>query len=165
MTSVSVARWFLRRILKTFAQYALVVVGGLTAFMILSPIVGYLPYSDRPGPGWHAFFPAFTLTELWHLTVYMTGFASFVLWAAVLYITPVIVLTRVVERFGVRLGVVRAVGATAMGVMTWWIVCGVGWFIAIGLVPVIVATVLAIAYGWWLLPTMGQKYEAPGSAR
>lgn len=162
---MSVAHWLLRRILKTFGQYALVVVGGLTAFMILSPVVGYLPYSDRPGPGWYGFFPTFTLAELWDLTVYMAGFTSFVLWTAVFYITPLIVLTRVAERLGVRSGAVRVVGATAMGVMTWWIVCGVGWFIAIGLVPVIVATLLAIVFGVWLLPSKAGKHEAPETAR
>jgi hypothetical protein len=42
----------LLRFLKAVALYLATVVGGVTLFLIFAPLFGYLPYSDRPGPGW-----------------------------------------------------------------------------------------------------------------
>jgi hypothetical protein len=45
-------RGFLLDWVKSLALYAVVVAAGTLLFLIASSIVGYLAYSNRPGPGW-----------------------------------------------------------------------------------------------------------------
>src|SRR5258708_7216208 len=48
---VRVGRFFLDW-MKSLGLYAVVVAAGTLLFLVGSSIVGYLAYSDRPGPGW-----------------------------------------------------------------------------------------------------------------
>lgn len=38
----------------------MIVAGGETLFLILAPLVGYIPYGDRPQPGFHPISGTFT---------------------------------------------------------------------------------------------------------
>lgn len=41
------------RFLQALLGYVAVGGGGVTTFLILAPLFGYFPYSDRPGAGWY----------------------------------------------------------------------------------------------------------------
>src|ERR1700674_315761 len=43
----------LGRLLASAGIYIGFVVGGTLLVLVGSSVIGYLPYSDRPGPGWH----------------------------------------------------------------------------------------------------------------
>ena len=42
--------------------YEVVVIGGIALFMTAGMLIGYLPYTDRPGPGWYG--PSQTIGEI-----------------------------------------------------------------------------------------------------
>jgi hypothetical protein len=52
-------------VLRVFCRYAVIVIGGTCLFLIVVQLVGYLPCSDRPGPGWYGLFPKITLADCW----------------------------------------------------------------------------------------------------
>src|SRR5260221_3705187 len=52
-----------------------VVIGGTVLFMIVAELVGYLPYSDSPGPGWVG-IPALSLAEVGHVVSFGLGFGA-----------------------------------------------------------------------------------------
>src|SRR5438270_9914662 len=50
-------RQILRASFEQFGQHllfgSLIILGGLFLYMTIVISIGYLPYSDRPGPGWY----------------------------------------------------------------------------------------------------------------
>src|SRR5215472_8219291 len=42
----------LKRLVVCSLLYAVALAGGVFLLLVVSSAVGYLPYSDRPGPGW-----------------------------------------------------------------------------------------------------------------
>jgi hypothetical protein len=44
-------RRLIQDLVKSVACYALVITGGQVCFLSVAPVLGYLPYSDRPGAG------------------------------------------------------------------------------------------------------------------
>jgi hypothetical protein len=68
-------RFFLD-LIKSVGLYLLVVIGGTIAFLSLAPVFGYLPYSDRPGPGWYGRFPAISWAEFIETVWFMLGWAA-----------------------------------------------------------------------------------------
>jgi hypothetical protein len=128
--------------------YVLVAFGAPLVAMVVMSFVGYVPYSDRPGPGWYGLRLAITAREI----------QFFVEWWAFtgLYAMPVGALLFALQ------GVLRAVRAPRWLVAT---ICGVaafvlsaslalatGWYIAISEVPVAVAALAGGVYGAFLLP-------------
>lgn len=57
---------------KSLALYLLGAVGGTVTFLSLAPVVGYLPYSDRPGPGCLGSFSAVNWHEFVQSRVYQS---------------------------------------------------------------------------------------------
>jgi hypothetical protein len=139
-------------LLKSVGLYLLVVVGGLFCFLSLAPVFGYLPYSDRPGPGWFGRFPGVTWSDFW------SGFMFFLGWVALLVPYAVVaglllfVIARLLERFRVPRIAVAVVAALLAGFVSGYIVAGIGWYISIAAPPVYFAMILGIVFGAWLLP-------------
>jgi hypothetical protein len=142
----------LLRFVKSVALYLATVVGGVTLFLIFAPLFGYLPYSDRPGPGWFAQFPALSWGQFWSNAWGMLGYGLFL---AILFLIPaglgvllIMGLERVVSHSLTRRGLAALVAAVAAG---WWML-GAGWYISAGM-PLLVAAILlgAIAGGWLIV--------------
>ncbi len=137
--------------LNSVAKYTGVVVGGVTLFLILAPVVGYLPYSDRPGPGWYGTFPALSLREFVANTGAMLGSGLFF---AVLFVIPgavAVLVLRGVERFVHRLAWRRAIGTLVGALFAGYWMLGAGWYISAGLPLLILAVILGAFAGAWLL--------------
>jgi hypothetical protein len=139
------------RFIAALAKYAAFVVGGVTLFLILAPVVGYLPYSDRPGAGWHASFPALGLREFLANARDMLGLGLFL---GILFVIPGAVgllAIRGFERLS-RHAWTRRIGAAAIAAATagYWML-GAGWYIAAGVPLLVIATILGAVAGGWLL--------------
>jgi len=153
---------FLKDVAKRFGQYVLIVIGGVSVFMTLALVVGYLPFSDRPGPGWYGWFEGAAIEDLWRIMPYVLGFATFAAWLAVFYILPVVLLMRLLAHARVRQWLLGVLGALVTAILTFSVVAGAGWYISIGIVPVLVGVVLSAGFGATIL---AQKHEAPGTAQ
>lgn len=137
---------------KSVALYLGIVAGGLTVFLIFAPLFGYLPYSDRPGPGWFGSFPALGWTEFWSNALGMAGFGLFIAILIALGGAIVVGIIRLTERFHAPILAVRVGGAALSAVVTAYFVMGAGWYISLGLPAWIVAVALGALAGGWFLP-------------
>jgi hypothetical protein len=54
-----------------------IIVFGTAVFMFLCQFVGFLPYSDRPGPGFYGWFPLRSLSEIGEAAWFQLSFALF----------------------------------------------------------------------------------------
>jgi len=61
-------------------------------------------------------------------------------------------LVRGLESFQPPRWIVAVVGALLGGLVSGYVVLGIGWYISIGAAPVYFATVLGLLFGAWLLP-------------
>ncbi len=110
--------------------------------MILAGIVGYLPYSDRPGPGWYGpHLPS------WSEVSFYLGFAVyfayyFVFWAPLLF-----VFARLLNWSGAPRWLFRTLAGLASGVLCLVLAAAAGWYVAISAFAVDVAGILGIFYG------------------
>ena len=149
LRTVGILLWDL---VRSTALYLAVVVGGLTTFLILSPLAGYLPYSDRPGAGWFGRFPAIGWTEFWSNTWQMLGFGAFIALLIAIGGMVSVVCIRAIERARAPLWAVRAVGGLITGVITGYFVLGASWYLALSQAGVVVAVILGGIAGAFVLP-------------
>src|SRR5437870_3275669 len=113
----------------------LAVSGGTFLFLLLASSIGYLPYSDRPGPGWYGGH----LPE-WQEVRFFAGFAFrmlalfAVIWTAFVFLFGSILAALRLPR--VAIGIVT-------GLLSAWLamfgIAAAGWMIAIAAAPVYVA--------------------------
>jgi len=139
-------------LVKMVGLYLLVVVGGVLAFLSLAPVFGYLPYSDRPGPGWYGRFPAISWRQFWQGASFSLEWSVLLLPYAAACGLALFLVVRVLERVRTSHFVVAVAGALLGGLVSGYVVLGVGWYIAIAAAPVWVATLLGLLFGAWLLP-------------
>ena len=137
---------------KATAVYLLVVAGGLTLFLILSPLFGYLPYSDRPGPGWFGRFPAVGWAEFWSNAWRMLSYGAFIALLIAIGGALCALLIRGAEYFRAPVLAVRIGGGLVTAVVTAWFVMGAAWYIALGLAGWVVSIGLGLVAGAWILP-------------
>ena len=142
------------RLVKSFlvdlGRLLILVTGGVTIFLIFAPLFGYLPYSDRPGPGWYGSFPAMTFGEFTSNAWDMTVNGAFL---AVLFIIPgsVAVLSFwTLRRFVRRPWLLRGTSALLVAAISTYWMLGAGWYIAAGFALVALAGILGLLAGMWL---------------
>ena len=138
-------------LLKSLGLYLLLVVGGVFCFLSLSPVFGYLAYSDRPGPGWHR-TPPVTWRVFWGIVVFLFGWLTLLLPYAIVAGLILYTLTRLLERVRVPRPAVAVVAAVLAALVSGYLVNAIGWYIAIAESPVYFAMVFGALFGGLLLP-------------
>jgi hypothetical protein len=132
-----------RVVVKALAVYAVAVLGSLCLFILGSSAVGYLAYSDRPGPGWYG--------SGWHgisaeLLLFVASLALFGLPSVVLAGAILYGYVRALEAVRFPPAAVRIVGAISAVLVTAGTVSGIGWYIALDgiatYLPVLAGTVV-----------------------
>jgi hypothetical protein len=131
---------FVRDYVIAVSWYVGLVVMGLVITLTTSSAIGYLPYSDRPGPGWTE--PSFSFGQVW----FYLQWSTWLLVPSAIYGTVVFVYLRVLRVLDAPSALIRVVGATSAGLMAFVISAGVGWYISMAAFPVFVAMGLG---GWW----------------
>lgn len=119
---------------------------GLVLTLTLSSAVGYLPYSDRPGPGWTE--PSFSLGQLG----FYLSWSLLLLLPMAIYGTMLFAWLRVLSVLGTPRILLKVVAALGAGLLANVLAAGVGWYIAIAAFPVYVAAALGAGWGALLLP-------------
>ena len=144
-------RFFLD-LVKTVGLYLLVVIGGTVAFLSLAPVFGYLPYSDRPGPGWYGRFPAISWAEFIETVWYMLDWAKLFIWQSSFCALLIFLLARGLELVRTPRIAVAIVCAVVSVFFTGFLILAAGWYIAIGAAPFYFAIFLAVVFGALLVP-------------
>ena len=151
---------FFMDLLKSIGVYLLIVVGGTFCFLTVAPVFGYVPYSDRPGPGWYGKFPALSWTQFWHGAVDMFDWALLLVPYAVVAGLILFTVARLLERFRTPRVAVAIVCAVVGWIGSGYVVMAIGWYIAIGGVAVDLAAALGLVYGGFLLPRRRARTKA-----
>ncbi len=150
-------RWV--RFLSVFATYILA--ADLLPVILLLAIncIGYLPYSDRPGPGWQQ--PHLPGHEE---IVFFASFAFMLGRPTLIYAAGHTLLAGVYELCSVPRWLVRVLGGITAFLSAGLLMEGVGWMIAIAPVGVYLAAGCGLLWGALLLPafyTPGQRKFHP----
>ena len=145
------------RFLRSLALYVALLTGGVTLFLVLSPLFGYLPYSDRPGPGWFGTFPAIGWRDFWANAWEMVGTGLFLGLMAVIPCAVAVLIVRAAERWVRRPMVVRFLSGFLAALFAGYWMLGAGWYIAAGFPLLIVAVILGAAAGVWVVPDRSRK--------
>jgi hypothetical protein len=137
---------------RSVLVYLAVVVGGSTLFLIVAPVFGYLPYSDRPGAGWFGSFPAIGWGDFWSNTLSMLEFGLFFGILFLLAGLICVLSVRGLERFVRNPLLVRVIGGVLSALVSGYWMLGAGWYIAAGLPLIVVSMMLGGFAGAWVLP-------------
>jgi hypothetical protein len=136
------------RFLRAFALYLVIVIGGLTLFLIVIPLVGYVLYGDRPGPGWYGVMPTFS----WHGIQETLGFSQVF---ARLFAFPTAIITALVllfERICDNQAVTRIIGGVLGAIAAAFVMYVMAWIMSPGSVLLLVALCLGAIAGGTALP-------------
>lgn len=131
---------------KAIGIYLLLIHMGVVLVLILSSIIGYLPYSDRPGPGWHG--PHFSIREAWFFLTWSLSFVPY----SIIYGTGVYFLSQLMRLLRIPFLARAALSGLLSGFVSMHLVAGAGWMIAIAGPPVYISGIIGLVYGAWLLP-------------
>ncbi|MGH7529250.1 MAG: hypothetical protein ACREMN_02615 [Gemmatimonadales bacterium] len=136
----------LRDYVIAVGSYSICLALGLVITLTISSAVGYLPYSDRPGPGWTE--PHFSVQLLW----FYAGWSVLLLLPAIIYGTVVFAWVRLLQFFEAPPVILRVAGALSAAAVALVLAAGAGWYIALAAFPVFVAAGLGAGWGALLLP-------------
>ena len=127
----------------------LIILGGLFFYLVGAQAIGYLPYSDRPGPGWYG-----GLSFSWSQISYIGGFIG--LFGIYIFVELVVVyvLFRLFRLVGFHHILYPILGGLVIGFLTAYITMGIGWYIAIDRSSVMVGGLLGAFYGAALFPSL-----------
>lgn len=132
-------------------------------FSVVCLGVGYLPYSDRPGPGW----TGVANTHHWEHVVFLWEWVEYVLPYAITLVPIAVIFAILVRLLALtrtpRL-LVRAIGALPSAAYCLLLLAAAGWYISLGAVPTVAGACLAGVYGGWVLPWYGPRGRGTGLA-
>ena len=116
--------------------------------MTIALTLGYLMYSDRPGPGW----VKKPIGISWSEINYITGFITFLGIYIIVTLIVVFFLFRLFRLIGYNRIVFSILGGLIIGLLSLYWTRGIGWYIAIDSSTVIVGGILGLLYGGTLFP-------------
>jgi len=141
-------RWWTRAI-SVFLTY--IIAADFLPIVLLLAIncSGYLPYSDRPGPGWQP--PHLPSREE---LGFFWGFSLLLLRGTAIYSLIFTLVSFVFELLSLPKWVVRLLTAVPAFLATGFMMAAAGWFIAISALGVWVAAVCGLLWAVLLLPVL-----------
>jgi hypothetical protein len=139
-------KFLLRDYALAVGSYIALVVIGLVATLTISSAVGYLPYSDRPGPGWVG--PSFSLGQLG----YYASWGVLLLIPATTYGSAVFGYHRLLRFLDAPSLLIRLTGALTSGVISLVLAAAAGWYISMATFPTWIAAGLGGVWGGFVLP-------------
>jgi hypothetical protein len=146
-------RPFLIQFLGTAVLFSALVSAGTCLVLLAASSFGYLPYSDRPGPGWysHAHLPTWEEVKIY--CGFVSFFAYFVFFqGCVIYVLSLILNLSTPPRW-----LVRTIGGLVSFLAAGLAVLGAGWYIALAPIGSYAAATMGLLYGIFLFP----KYLHP----
>lgn len=131
---------------KSLGLFAVVVASGTLLFLVGSSIVGYLAYSDRPGPGWgRGIFS-------WNELKFFVGWLPFLIYFLLFLGAELFPFARLLNWFRSPRWILRLFGGLFAGTAALVGVLAAGWYIAISQYPAFAGGFSGVIYGTLLLP-------------
>jgi hypothetical protein len=124
-----------------------IIVFGTALFMFLCEFVGFVPYSDRPGPGFYGWLPLRSLSDVGAAAWFQLGFALFAAPFFAMYAVPALTIFFALRLTTINRWFLAVPAALVFGFVAFYIMAAMGWYIAISGVAVIAAGVLGIVFG------------------
>lgn len=137
-----------KQFLGTAVLFSALVGLGTSMVLLLASCIGYVPYSDRPGPGWWAHVHWPSLAEIGNYLGFAPWFAYFCLYFGVgLFALSLVLGLMVAPRWlnGLLGGGFAALAAEQA-------VAGAGWYIALAAMGPNTAMAIGLLYGVFLFP-------------
>jgi hypothetical protein len=147
-------RSLVRDFLVAVGWYVALIAVGSVVILTLCSLVGYLPYSDRPGPGWVG--PSFSIGQL----EYYASWGVLLLIPTVIYGSALFAYHRLLRFLGTPAFLIRLVAGLSGAVIAFVLSAGVGWYIAIAAFPVWVAAILGGVWGSGLAATLSRSAQS-----
>jgi hypothetical protein len=141
-------RPFLIQFLGTAVLFSALVGAGTCLVLLAASSFGYLPYSDRPGPGWysHAHFPTWEEVRIYF------GFTSFFAYFVFFQGCVIYVLSLILNLSKPPRWLVRTIGGIVSFLAAGLAVLGAGWYIALAPIGSYAAATIGLLYGIFLFP-------------
>jgi hypothetical protein len=131
---------------KSLGLFAVVVAAGTFIFLVSSTVVGFLPYSDRPGPGWER--AAFN----WQEVNFFVGWLPLLIYPLLFLGIALFPFARLLGWFRAPRLLLRVFGAVFSAVAALIAVLAAGWYIAISQSAALAGALSGMIYGAVLLP-------------
>lgn len=149
----------MKNIIKNIGNHLLwgilIILGGLFLYMVFAQMMGYLPYSDRPGPGWYEG----GIRVDWDGIMFVLDFIFFL----GIYITASLIviygLFRIFRIFGYNRTIDSILGGLIIGSVSLYWTLGIGWYIAIDGSTVIAGGIFGSLYGATIFPRLLQPIK------
>ncbi|WP_340154107.1 hypothetical protein [uncultured Marivirga sp.] len=126
----------------------LIILGGLFLYLITVRLIGYLPYSHVPGPGWYPHQYALNWEEI-------LFFLKFIFFLGI-YLVPTLAVIFILFKFLMRLWYNRLAytffGTMAIAFCTAYWTWRTGGYLAFDLYTTIAGEIMGIVYGAMLFP-------------
>lgn len=127
---------------------SLIILGGLFLYLIIVRLMGYLPYSHDPGPGWYP--DQYALN--WEETLFFLKFIFFL----GIYLVPTLAVIFGFFKLLLRIGYNKAFyaisGSVIIGLSTAYWIWRTGGYLAFDVYTIIAGELLGIVYGAMLFP-------------
>ena len=149
------------RFLKSLGIYLLVVLGGTILFIALSPLLSYLAYSDRPGPGFLERKQPFSFSELVAGLKFGAGYAIFMAPYAAVIGALCILVVRALEKMRLHRFAVSGIAGVIFFFATGYLALGMGWYIAAGGPLIIFTAVLGLITGALIITNLRKPNQSP----
>jgi hypothetical protein len=144
----------LRRLLLCSWLYSLITAAGAVLVILCLSSVGYLSYSDRPGPGWGKILMHMPgMDEI----SYFAGWALLALPGSLLWGSLFFLFVSWIGWFGAPRWLLRVFGGLFCGALTLLLIDAVGWYIALAAAPIWTCGLLGFLFGTFLL----SKFATP----
>jgi hypothetical protein len=148
-----------RRIAGTALLFSCTVGVGTSFVLLVSSSAGYLPYSDRPGPGWwgRVHWPS------WAEFATYFGFAPWFAYSCLYFGLGIFVLSLVLGFASTPRWLNRLVGGLIAALAAGLAVLSAGWYLALAEIGPDAAIVIGLLYGLFLFPRFIQPKVKPVS--
>jgi len=132
----------------TALLFSCVVSLGTCLVLLVSSCIGYLPYSDRPGPGWWGspHWPSWA-----EITTYF-GFAPWFAYFCLYFGLGLFGLSLVLGVSSTARWLIRIIGGLIAGLAAGLAVLGAGWYLALASIGPDAAALIGLLYGVFLFP-------------
>jgi hypothetical protein len=146
-----------RRFAGTALLFSGIVSVGTSIVLLLSSCFGYLPYSDRPGPGWwgRVHWPS------WAEFVTYIGFAPWFAYFCLFFGLGIFALCLVLGIASTPRWLNRLLGGVIAAAAAGLAVMGAGWYLALAAIGPDAAVVLGLLYGVFLFPRFIEPRHQP----
>lgn len=116
--------------------------------MTIAISIGYLPYSDRPGPGWYKKPFGISLDEVNYIWGFILFLGIYILGTLII----VYLFFRLFRLIGYNRIIFSILGGLIIGFLSLYCTLGIGWYIAIDRSTILAGGALGLIYGAMLFP-------------